>query len=183
MKTLKILMICVSFAASCCAKSLPKEPGAKEVRVAQGDLLPFEMADYNTKDHTIYKTTDHPGAVFVLEYYGNFCGPCNENVPNIDDLVKEYKDRTAEVQILDVSIDQDDDEYTDWIDKHHPTYPVLADKSRSESKKLKIKYIPTINVVDCGGNLTYQYVGILSGQHKKDVREAIEKAVTACKPS
>lgn len=180
MKPLKLLAICMTFAASCCAQSKPKE--ITKAQVPQGDLTPFEMVDMNTADHAVYKSADHAGAVFVMEYYGNFCQPCNENVPNVDKLVDEYEDRKAEVQIMDVSIDQDDGEYADWIEKHNPTYPVLADKTRVTSRKLKIKFIPTINVVDCGGNLTYQSVGMWNDKVNKELRAAIEKAVTACKP-
>ena len=151
--------------------------------IANAAILPFELPWMNAEEPgTTYKSSDHPGAVFVLEVFGLNCSYCNDNVPRVHSLVKFYESNKL-VQILDVGTDTSDTNYFRWIDRHHPTYPVLKDATRSIYKQLGTSGIPSTAVVDCTGKLQHVSMGVWSSSTVANIKAAVARslALPACK--
>jgi len=135
---------------------------------------PFNMPwkNHPTRD-TIYKSSDHPNGIFVLEFHANFCGACNENAANVDELAEHYKDE-ARVQVLDVSLDRDDREIAAWIRRHQPNHPVVKDEGRRVWNQVGEQYIPTVVIIDCNGQEAFRYTDVWSAAVKSQIRAAID---------
>lgn len=142
-------------------------------------ISPFSLPwkNHAVRD-TVYKTADHADGVFVLEFGANFCSYCNENAPNVDQLATDYA-AEPRVQVLDVLTDQSDAEITRWITRHRPNHPVLKDVGRAVWLQVGERYIPTVVVTDCLGEVQYKHTGVWSATEKRAIRDTIDSLLAA----
>jgi peroxiredoxin len=147
-------------------------------------LSPFEMPWKNADaPNAVYKSSDHPNGIFVLEFLANFCSDCNRNAPNVDEMATYYADEKR-VQVLDVSIDTKDTEIARWIAAHHPNHPVLKDVGKKLWKELGGEYIPTVAVTDCNGRIRYQYVDFWTAAVKAEIKATVDQLLAeTCVPN
>jgi cytochrome c biogenesis protein CcmG/thiol:disulfide interchange protein DsbE len=137
-------------------------------------ISPFELPWVNNPARdTIYKTSDHANGVFVLEFFANFCGACNENAPNVDALAEHYADEPR-VLVLDMAIDTNDREIAAWIARHQPNHPVLKDVGRAVWREVATQYIPTVVITDCNGVEKYRYTGAWTSSVKATIKSKID---------
>jgi peroxiredoxin len=123
-----------------------------------------------------YKSTDHPNGIFVVEAYFLNCPYCNDNAANVDALADQYAGNPR-VQFLDVGIDTADSSYTEWINRHHPTYPVLKDAKRTLIGQLGTEGYPSTYVIDCKGNVVAQTEGEWGGEETQTIKNGIDQLV------
>ena len=137
-------------------------------------ITPFDLPWKNNPAHDArYRTTDHVDGVFVLEFFANFCGACNSNAANVDELADSYHDQ-ARVQVLDMGLDTEESEIQEWIDTHQPNHPVLQDASREVWDQIGADAIPTVVVMDCKGNIKYQVTSVWSQSIKSRIHQAVD---------
>lgn len=130
-------------------------------------ILPFELPEFAGP---LYRSSEHPNSVFVIEAYFNTCPHCNENADNVNELAAEY----PQVQVLDVGIDKKDSDYQKWVQKHNPNHPVLMDGSKQLIKKLGTTGYPSTYVISGDGEVIFQTSGVWSNATKRKIREALE---------
>lgn len=123
---------------------------------------------------TRYVSTDHADGIFVMEFAANFCGACNENAPNVDQLATDYSGEPR-VQVLDTLIDSDDREIARWIARHRPNHPVLKDVGRRVWAQLNESYIPTMIITNCRGEVQYRHTGGWDAATKRAIRAKIDQ--------
>jgi hypothetical protein len=119
--------------------------------------------------------------VHVFEAYSISCAYCNSNAEQVQALATEYGDN-ARVQFLDLGLDSADRDYTSWINRHQPTYPVVKDVGHAVWNALKQENsIPQTFVVDCRGELVDYTIGEWGNAEKAQLRQAIATALeTTC---
>jgi peroxiredoxin len=142
------------------------------VAQAASAALPFELPWMNGEPGAVYRSSDFPGAVFVLETYFLGCPYCNQNAPNVQELASEYS-FDLRVQVLDVGIDQQDWQYEEWIRRHEPNHPVVKDVGRRLVRTLGTWAYPTVYVVDCNGRVAYRHEGMWNASVKAAIRSQI----------
>lgn len=154
---------------------------------AFGVTMPFELPWMNHETAgTTYKSADHPQAVYVLEFFANFCGACNDNAPTVDRYVEKYKDQ-PNVQVLDTGVDKSATEYASWISRHKPNHPVLNGRLLWDELKAVygFRFIPQAVVMNCKGEVLYvPEAGTWSLSVTKEMDRVIaeELAKDTCKP-
>lgn len=125
-----------------------------------------------------YNMADHPNSVFVFEAYQNFCGECNNNAANVEKLATDYKNNPR-VQVLDSSLDTQEIYFKQWIQKHQPNHPVIADTGRRVFDAFKVdSVIPQVFIVNCKGELAGTHIGAwdaaLAAQIRGEINEALK---------
>lgn len=144
---------------------------------AFAEVTPFSLPQMNASPvGSLYKMADHPNAIFVMESYFLDCSYCNENAPNVDQLVEEYK-ADPRVQVLDVGVDKDLVQYQEWIERHDPNHPVLNDGKMSLTKQLGTTSYPSTYVVNSKGQILYRTRGVWSASTKTKIRQTINTAL------
>lgn len=130
---------------------------------------------------TTYRMADHANGVFVFESYGLSCGYCNQNAPNVDKLASDYKNNER-VQVLDLSLDSNAAYQREWVKRHAPNHPVIADTGRKVYSALRSQdAIPQVFVVNCKGEMVGTILGAWDASGQKQVRSFVEKALkTTC---
>lgn len=129
----------------------------------------------------VYRMTDHPDGVFVFESLGLSCTYCNQNAPNVDALATKYKSN-ARVQVLDMSLDSNESYHKEWIRRHNPNHPMIADVGHKVYNALKGEdAIPQVFVVNCKGEMVGTYLGAWNSSAIAAVNSYIEKGLkTTC---
>lgn len=143
---------------------------ASEIRAPGYDM---ELTDQFGKVHTL---SEYKGKVIFLNFWATWCGPCRNEMPDIQKLYEEYsaKGEDAEAVILGIAgpeIGQEGtrEEITDFMDENGFTYPVLMDETGELFSQYGISAFPTTFMIDRDGNV-YGYV---TGQMTEDIMRSI----------
>lgn len=126
----------------------------------------------------VYRSSEHPNSVFVLEAFENFCGSCNDNAENVDEMATFYANEPR-VQVLDLALDSEESEIREWISNHQPNHPVVRDVNETIWSEIDEQYIPTVAVVDCRGAIVYKHVGGWDRSVKAAIKAKVATALAA----
>ena len=140
----------------------------------------FELTDQFGNTH---KLEDYKGKVIFLNFWATWCGPCRNEMPEIQKLYEEYAAQgdSAEVAIIGVAGpgmggEGSKEEITAFMEENGYTYPVLMDETGEMFSYYGISAFPTTFMIDREGNV-YGYV---SGQLTEDImRSIIEQTISA----
>lgn len=136
-------------------------------------LSNLELTDQFGNTHSL---ADYKGKVIFLNFWATWCGPCRNEMPDIQKLYDEYsaQGEDAEVVILGIAgpgIGQEGsaEEIADFMTENGYTYPVLMDTSGEMFTQYGISAFPTTFMIDKDGNV-YGYV---PGQMTEDIMRSI----------
>ena len=141
-------------------------------------LTPAPLADLELTDQfgNVHRLEDYKGRVVFLNFWATWCGPCRNEMPDIQKLYEEYAARgdEAEVVILGVAgpgIGQEGsaEDIAAFMEENGYTYPVLMDESSEMFMQYGISAFPTTFMIDKDGNV-YGYV---PGQMTEDIMRSI----------
>ena len=141
-------------------------------------LTPAPLADLELTDQfgNVHRLEDYKGRVVFLNFWATWCGPCRNEMPDIQKLYEEYAAQgdEAEVVILGVAgpeIGQEGsaEDIAAFMEENGYTYPVLMDESSEMFMQYGISAFPTTFMIDKDGNV-YGYV---PGQMTEDIMRSI----------
>lgn len=149
------------------------EEGTEE---QDGEKVRAYMTGLKDQYGNTHNLDDYKGKVVFLNFWATWCGPCRNEMPEIQKLYEEYaqKGEEAEVVILGVAgpgVGQEGavSEITDFMKENGYTYPVLMDETGEMFEWYGISAFPTTYMIDRDGNL-YGYV---TGQLTEDIMRSI----------
>jgi cytochrome c biogenesis protein CcmG/thiol:disulfide interchange protein DsbE len=115
----------------------------------------FSLEDLNGKKSALKQ---YRGKVVFLNFWATWCGPCKEEMPSMDELYKQFKDK--EFVFLTISVDYAGiTPVRDFIEKHHYTFPVLIDPKCETLDLFEVKGIPTTFLIDKKGMIIGRAIG------------------------
>lgn len=151
--------------------------GKEESASAQDDqtvrAYEFELSD---QFGNVHRLDDYKGKVIFLNFWATWCGPCRNEMPEIQKLYEEYaaQGEDAEVAVIGVAGpgmggEGSKEEITAFMEENGYTYPVLMDETGEMFSYYGISAFPTTFMIDREGNV-YGYV---SGQLTEDIMRSI----------
>lgn len=124
------------------------------------------------------------GKVVLLDFWGTWCGPCVESVPDLKQLYKKYANEPSFVMI-GISSDRDDDVWRDFTEKNKMAWPQYRDKDRKIMRAFQVGSFPTYVILDHEGIIRHRSVGMtwsraasLDNEIKKQIK-MIPKSVAS----
>ena len=133
----------------------------------------FELTDQFGNTHRL---EDYKGKVIFLNFWATWCGPCRNEMPEIQKLYEEYaaQGENAEAAVIGVAGpgmggEGSKEEITAFMEENGYTYPVLMDETGEMFNYYGISAFPTTFMIDRKGNV-YGYV---SGQLTEDIMRSI----------
>ncbi|MBN2694012.1 TlpA family protein disulfide reductase [bacterium] len=96
----------------------------------------------------------------LLTFYANFCKPCKKELPFLNKLYTEYKDKG--LLVVAVNTDKDKDELAEvqeFIKDNELSYPVLKDSFNLIAQRYKIESFPTMFLINSDGKIVDVTVG------------------------
>ena len=151
---------------------------AQETEESEQQLTPAPLADLELTDQfgNTHTLSDYKGKVIFLNFWATWCGPCRNEMPDIQKLYEEYsaQGEDAEVVVLGIAgpgIGQEGsaEEIADFMEENGYTYPVLMDAGGEMFTRYGISAFPTTFMIDKDGNV-YGYV---PGQMTENIMRSI----------
>ncbi len=123
-------------------------------------------------DFTIYnkegkavKLSDMKGTPVVLNFWASWCPPCKAEMPEFDEIAKEYAGKVEFMMVnLTDGVQETQEKAQAFIDTMGYTFPVYFDKDSDAAYKYGIQSIPTTIFIDANGNLVAGATGAIDGE-------------------
>jgi peroxiredoxin len=138
----------------------------------------FEVTDLQDKKFHLKECCGKESV--LLFFWSFFCGPCREEIPMINEMAKEYRDKGLHV----IGVNLDGREMKKAIDKfvvsEKIAFRIVFDELEGDAFRVADPYgvagTPALFVIDKKGNIAFSAVGAVTGaQLKKEVESAISK--------
>ena len=117
----------------------------------------FTLADLDGADISL---RSYKGKVVLLNFWATWCPPCRAEMPSIEEMYGELKDRKFE--ILAVDVQESLATVKDFIEENEYTFPILLDTNGSVGAVYGARSIPTTYLIDTNGYA----VGFLVGSRE-----------------
>lgn len=131
-----------------------------------GEIAPLFTA-MDLEDKTV-KLADFRGKVVVVNFWWSGCGPCLHEMPEFDQVYKDYKDKGLE--IIGVNMGQSKATITSTNRRLDVSYLLLADELKIATRQYGVVAAPTSFLIDRDGVLRERINGPLT-------KEALSKKV------
>ena len=116
------------------------------------------------KDGNTIKLSDMKGTPVVLNFWASWCPPCKAEMPEFDEIAKEYAGKVAFMMVdLTDGVQETQEKAQAFIDSMGYTFPVYFDKDSDAAYKYGIQSIPTTIFIDANGNLVAGATGAIDG--------------------
>lgn len=126
-------------------------------------------------DGTRFNLDAMGGRVVLIDFWATWCGPCNEELPHMKKIAKEFAGEP--LVILSVSWDDDEAKWKAFIQKNEMTWMQYRDADKSLTRAFGVEAIPHYFTIDSDGVLTSEMLGEgsdVEGRLKKLVAKARE---------
>ena len=146
-----------------------------------GDILPnYELPYYNKEGN--FAINNNRGKITIMNFWATWCGPCVEELPEFDEIAKEFINEVEVVAIHSIYIDKDVasfiQEQNGWSnftlsfaqdDQNNPYYDRVIDG-------LGVNGIPNTFIIDQDGVITHFYPEKVSyATLKSNIEEILQK--------
>ncbi|TFJ93777.1 thiol-disulfide oxidoreductase ResA [Lentibacillus salicampi] len=124
-----------------------------ETAVNAGTQAPdFKLEQIN--DHNERETvqlSDLNGKGVMLNFWGTWCEPCEDEMPYMEKLYPEYKEKG--IEIVAVNLDTTQFVVDRFINKHDLTFPVPYDSTKEVMHAYNIDPLPTTFFINPDGEI------------------------------
>lgn len=139
----------------------------------------FTLTDQYGNTHTL---SDYKGKVVFLNFWATWCGPCQGEMPHIEELYEEYGKNEKDVVFLAVNNPGGQELSKEEVDKFlvdkNYTFPVVYDIEGSVFSDYYVSALPTTYMINADGDI-YGYV---AGALTKDIMKSIIEQTIENKP-
>ncbi|MFD1363207.1 thiol-disulfide oxidoreductase ResA [Lentibacillus salinarum] len=127
-----------------------------------GDKAPnFSLKQINENNELeTVQLSDLEGKGVMLNFWGTWCKPCEEEMPYMQSLYPEYKERG--IEIVAVSLDSTEFVIHPFIDKYDLTFPIPHDKNEEVRDLYNVGPIPSTFFINPNGEIEEIVSGALT---------------------
>lgn len=98
------------------------------------------------------------GKVVVLNFWGSWCGPCRQEMPDFQQAWEEHRDQG--VVFLGIAVDDTELEASRFAQQVGVTYPLALDQTGDVARAYRILGVPSTYFIDRQGNLATSLSGL-----------------------
>jgi len=125
----------------------------------------FTLKDLNGKE---VKLEDHRGKIVFLNFWATWCPPCREEMPSMEKLYTEFKDR--DFTMLAVDLGEETGKVRAFKERFRLSFPILLDTDSRVGLRFGVWSIPTTYLIDREGHI----IGVALGARDWASKEAFE---------
>lgn len=131
----------------------------------------FTMTD---KDGNEVQLSNFAGKPMVLNFWASWCGPCQMEMPDFEEMYKQYGEEVQFVMVNMTDGSQETvDSATQFITEKGYTFPVYYDTKMEGAYYYSVYSLPTTYFIDAEGDVTASNKGMISGENLQTGIEAI----------
>lgn len=125
-------------------------------------------------DGTNVKLSDLKGKKVILNFWATWCGPCQQEMPDMEAFYKEHKEN---VEILAINYTPSEkggreEKVSNFAKEKGITFPILLDKNIDVTTAYKVITIPTSYFIDTKGVIQDKFIGPMT---QKEMEKRIAK--------
>lgn len=134
----------------------------------------FALEDLQTGQHVTLNELLKNGHPVILNAFASWCGPCNQEAPELQALYQQYK---GKVTFVGVDITDGDTlmGLKSFVHKHQVTYPVLLDHQDMFADAYGVVALPTTYVISPKGQIVLTHQGALTSAQAKTLFQSAAK--------
>ena len=153
-------------------------PEAKQVKEFQGpvkanpDLSGKLAADFKltSMDGRDFSLSALRGKVVLIDFWASWCVPCRNDLPALEKIYADFRDRGLVLIGMDAGEDQDT--VTKFLQQTKLSYPIILAGEKEVLASYNVTAFPTLVLIDREGKIALYHVG--SGS-EAEVRAALAK--------
>ncbi|ALC51885.1 thiol:disulfide interchange protein [Bacillus thuringiensis] len=157
-------------------KQEQSEAAMKEMIASNGIEIGKSAPDFElTKlDGTNVKLSDLKGKKVILNFWATWCGPCQQEMPDMEAFYKEHKEN---VEILAINYTPSEkgggeEKVSNFVKEKGITFPILLDKNIDVTTAYKVITIPTSYFIDTKGVIQDKFIGPMT---QKEMEKRVAK--------
>jgi thiol-disulfide isomerase/thioredoxin len=140
-----------------------------ETGLSPGQKAPdFELYDL---DGNVHKLSDYKGDPVVVNFWATWCGYCRAQMPYLDEIQKEWKEKGLVVLAIDVN--ESKSRVVEYIESSGYTMTVLLDSASTVSRRFGVTGYPTNYFIDEDGIIQSRIPGAF--RDKESMEEFVKK--------
>jgi cytochrome c biogenesis protein CcmG/thiol:disulfide interchange protein DsbE len=109
-----------------------------------------------------YSLSQFKGKVVMINFFTFFCGPCREEMPDLNKINNELKGQG--LQTLGIALSSDPTQIRFLVKQLGLEYPVLTGSDKVGKDYGDVAVVPTTFIIDKSGNIVHK----IEGTRKKD---------------
>jgi peroxiredoxin len=116
------------------------------------------------------------GNVVLVNFWATWCGPCQQEMPLLDQMYKKYK--PAGFTLLGVNVDKEAPAVKELLARKPVSFPVLLDPENAVSRAYHVADMPSSVIIDRKGNVRYVHRGYRAGdenEYQDRIRQLIRE--------
>jgi len=120
--------------------------------------------------------SQYKGQVVMLNFWATWCGPCQQEMPLLDQMYKKYK--PAGFTLIGVNVDKDAPPVRQLLERKPVSFPVLLDPASQVSKAYHVDEMPSTVLIDRKGNVRFLHRGYKPGdenEYQDRIRQLIRE--------
>lgn len=133
---------------------------------------PVKPFSFTTMDGKTMNISDLKGKVVVLNFWFKSCGPCNMEMPELNQLVRQFQ---QDEQVVFIALSLDEREELLTFLQRKPFQYTISPANRPLAKQLNVIAYPTHVVIDPNSKVVFHCEGYVEGISSY-IKSAIKKA-------
>ncbi len=121
-----------------------------------------------------YRLSEQKGDILLVNFWASWCGPCRQEMPELEALYSEFED--LGVQVVGINVEQDSSEGQKFLKDTPVSFPILWDSASQVSELYQVDAMPTTVLIDRDGNVRYHHRGYQPG-YEKLYRKQLKKLI------
>ena len=150
--------------------SLAKAFTAANLRLFSEKVTPRDFSLPTPEGKTI-SLSDLKGKVVFLNFWATWCGPCRAEMPSMETLFRQYREKGLE--ILAVNCGEGQADVQNFMNSNDLSFTAVLDQNGKVSGPLGIRAIPTTYLLDREGKILSMVVGSIDWD-TPGIRAALE---------
>lgn len=141
-------------------------------RAVIGKIAPdFELVDLEGNKHRL---SDYRGQGVFLNFWGTFCGPCEKEMPWMENQYQVYKDQG--VQTIAVNVGESKLSVKNYAERLGLTFPIVIDRDDQAQDAYGIGSLPITFLIDSEGKIIKSHLGELSEEMVSEMMMQVKPA-------
>ncbi|SFP75092.1 thiol-disulfide oxidoreductase ResA [Salibacterium halotolerans] len=142
----------------------------EETNVQEGETAPNFVLE--TADGEQVELKGFRGKGVFLNFWGTYCPPCEEEMPHMNELYKEFKNRGVEV--LAVNVGESQLAVNRFADRYNLSFPMPIDENKSVLNRYGVNPLPSTFLIDENGTVQRVLLGAMTEEKMRGYMEEIE---------